>query len=853
MKKIFPIIMMLFFYINTNAQKGNGGAYNIGHLYLKVIDSTTGKPMGDASVVLLSINFDTTTKTNKEILISGLTTQNNGDFSLIDLSIIGPKKLTITAVGFKTFEKVVNFNPAGGLNGIDMDLGNISLEPQAKELEAVVLQLDKPNMKLDIDKKVFYVDKNIVSAGGTALDVMKNVPSVQVSIDGSVKLRNAPPQIYLDGRPTTLTLDQIPADAIESVEVMTNPSAKYDASGGNAGILNIVLKKNRKQGYNGMVMTGVDSRGALTGMANFNVRQDKLNVTSTVYASQFNSKATGSTERLNLLSSPLVSVNQNNKNQTNGGFLFGRLGVDYFLNNRTTLSAAGIIVTGKFTPSENINFRTDTLFNTGKVSRFSNRESNSSTKFNSQGLQLGLKHNFQKAGKELTADFNFFHSNNPGSGLYTTSYFNSDGTVNGITAQQVQWGGNNKNITVQTDFVNPITDKIKVEAGLRAQLTDQETNYDQQISSGGGVFLPTPLSAGNFKNKNSVYAAYATFSQAINDFGYKVGVRAESSKYEGELLTTKEKFSNDYPVSLFPSIFLSQKLKNKQELQLSYTRRINRPGFNQILPFTNYTDSLNITRGNPDLKPEFTNSVEASYSKTFKKGNNLLFSIYYKQSNDLITRYLTKDINPFTGKDDIIASYINANSSYSTGAEITSINKLTKWWDITTNVNLYNSKINTDNVLGSSPDARWSWFGKFNSNFKLPKKFTAQLSVNYQSKTNLPVNTGGNVFDGGTQLQAAAQGYIRAYWATDIAIKKSFLKNDVGNATLSFSDIFRTRRMSQYSESQYFIQDYSQLTNPQTVKLTLTFRFGKFDASLFKRQNTKSQQDGMQGAMDGMQ
>src|SRR5206468_1517921 len=158
------------------------------------------------------------------------------------------------------------------------------------------------------------------------------------------------------------------------------------------------------------------------------------------------------------------------------------------------------------------------------------------------------------------------------------------------------------------------------------------------------------------------------------------------------------------------------------------------------IPYTDYTDSLNITRGNPGLTPEFTTSFEMSYGKTFKGNNNILTSLYYKHTNNLITRYLAQDINPFTGKEDIINTFVNANSSYSYGAELTSVNNLTKWWDVTTNLNLYKSKINTDNISGTSQDALLSWFGKFNSNFKLPNNFSFQLSGLYQSKTNIPVN-----------------------------------------------------------------------------------------------------------------
>jgi ferric enterobactin receptor len=852
MKKILSAVVLLMSIMFLKAQTP-GAIPNIGHIYGKIIDSVTGKPISDVSVILLQNRMDTATKKRKDFLLKGMNTKTNGEFSLSDLPIMGQLKLKISAIGYKPVEKAIAFQMSGGLNAIDKDLGNIGLANDAKSLEGVTVVASKPFMKLDIDKKVFNVEKNLVSAGGTALDVMRNVPSVQVDIDGSVKLRNAPPQIYIDGRPTTLSLDQIPADAIESVEVITNPSAKYDASGGNAGILNIVLKKNKKKGYNGNVMAGVDRRGALNGMGSFNLRQDKFNFSTTLFGSQFKNRSEGTTERLNLLGMPQTLVNQHNNNKTNGGFLFGRMGIDYFLTNRTTLSVAGIIVNGKFKPEGIIDIVTDSLFNSGKISQFSNRISNSTTEFNAKGLQFGMKHNFKKAGEELTADFNYFSSTSNGNDLNTTNYLNNTGGLKNLTQQKITRDGNNKNMTIQTDYVNPITDKIKLETGLRAQINNVRNNNELHFrADNNGNFILLPSGTSNYKDANYVYAAYATFSQSIKSFGYKVGLRAERSNYAGELKNTGQKFSNDYPISLFPSVFLSQKLKNKQELQLSYTRRITRPGFNQIIPYTDYSDSLNIRRGNPALVPQFTNSIEASYSKTFKGNNSLLFSVYYKQSTDLITSYLIQDINPATGNNDIINTYINANSSYSTGAEITAVNKLTKWWDITTNVNVYNSKINTDNIIGASQDARWSWFGKFNSNFKLPKKFTAQLSVNYQSKTNLAAGSGGGMFGGGSQSQAAAQGYIKAYWATDVAIKKAFLKNDAASLTLSFSDIFKTRKVEQHSQSSFFIQDYSQLNNPQMVRLTFTYRFGKFDASLFKRQNAKSQQEGMQGAMEGM-
>jgi ferric enterobactin receptor len=411
--------------------------------------------------------------------------------------------------------------------------------------------------------------------------------------------------------------------------------------------------------------------------------------------------------------------------------------------------------------------------------------------------------------------------------------------------------GTNEFLTVQTDYTNPLSSVTKLETGLRAQLRNTVSNNDNFRGVPDAALVKIPAGTSNYKNTDNVYAAYVSVKSAIKNFGYQVGLRAESSEYNGQLTNTGETFGNKYPISLFPSLFLSQKFENRQELQFSYTRRINRANFFQLIPFTDYTDSLNISRGNPNLVPEFTSSYEMSYSKTFKGNNNILGSLYYKHSTDLITRFLNKDINPFTGKQDIINTFINANSSYSYGAEVTSVNAVAKWWDVTSNLNLYKSKINTDNILGTSQDAMLSWFGKFNSTFKLPKTFSVQLSADYQSKTNLPVTSGqGGGFGGGGfgQAQSSSQGFIRPFWGMDLAVRKTFLKNNAATLSVSFSDMFRTRKQDQHSESIYFTQDYYRLNNPQMVRVNLSYRFGKMDMSLFKRQNLKStgNQDAMQ-------
>jgi ferric enterobactin receptor len=880
MKNLLLIMVFLAGAFSLQAQFPVGGAGkgipNMGHVYGKLIDSS-GHPISEASVLLMQNKYDTATKKSKQVLLKGLTTTAKGEFSFEDLPIFGTLKLKISASGYKPIEQNVQFQvkmPAGGapkpgtdpaqainamgstINGFDKDLGNIKLTIDIAQLQTVTVSASLPTLRLDADKKVYNVEKDLVNAGGTALDVMKNVPSVNVDIDGNLTLRNAPPILYIDGRPTTLTLDQIPADAIESVEVITNPSAKYDASGGGAGIVNIVLKKNRKTGYNGNVRVGVDSHGALNGGLNFNLRQNKFNFTANGFYNQNHSVTDGNVNRFNNTDTA-TSIYQTLVNKNKGAFAFGSLGLDYFVSNRTTFSLTGIHVHGQFSPNQLLDITNNTFFPSGTETDYSQRTVNTNREFNANGFQFAFKHLFPREGENITADANYFAGMNVNNALTVTNYLQgSPGSPAGNTEQQrVNGNGTNKFLTIQTDYVHPFDAKTKLEAGLRVNtqhlVSNTLTYYD---TTGKNNFYPVPAASTNYNNTNNVYAAYVSFTSAINDFGYQLGLRAESSNYTGELINEKMNFSNSYPISLFPSLFLSQKLKNKQELQISYTRRINRPNFFQLIPFTDYSDSLNITRGNPNLVPEFTNSFEFSYLKTLKGNNTFLASLYYKRTDNLITRFVDTFTNAISGKPDLVNTWVNANYSQTVGAEFTAVNTITKWFDLTTNVNVYNSYINVTNVQTQSQPSLWSWFGKINANFKLPWKLKMQVTGFYQSKSNLPVNSGNNQGGGpggGNVITSASQGYISAFWAVDAALSKSFLKNDAASVSLSVSDLFRSRWSDQFSESQYFTQQYNRIRDPQLLKLNFTYKFGKMDVSLFKRKNMNT--SGSQDAMQGMQ
>jgi hypothetical protein len=492
MRKIITAFSLLLVVLIASAQPpmgGNrgGGQQMNGRFYGKLVDSKSGKAVEFASVQLVQNKFDTASKSRKDVVIAGMLTKANGEFSLENLPLFAQYKLKATAIGFTTLEQKVGFDlkmPAGGTGGggdmssmlgmIDKDLGNIKMELNEKVLENVTVNSSAPGLKLGIDRKVFNVDKNLVSAGGTAVDVMRNVPSLNVDIDGNVILRNNTPQIFVDGRPTNLTLDQIPADAVQSVELITNPSAKFDASGGTAGILNIVLKKEKKVGYNGNLRTNIDSRARIGLGSDINLRQQKFNVFANGMYAQRKSISTGITHRQNFYTTPDTIFNQNDRSTQLGNFAFGRAGLDYFVSNRNTISISGVYVRGKFKP----NTLSDILYDTMSAP-FYNEKRNSNTvgQFRNLGSQVSYKHTFPKAGQELTADLNYNSSRNSNTGNIQSDYFKLPQNQSlGNYKQQQIINGENKNTTIQADYTNPITDKSKFEVGARVQLRKTSSN-----------------------------------------------------------------------------------------------------------------------------------------------------------------------------------------------------------------------------------------------------------------------------------------------------------------------------------------------------------------------------------------
>ncbi|WP_161596924.1 outer membrane beta-barrel family protein [Chitinophaga vietnamensis] len=817
---------LLLFQCSLFAQQpgGNGkaAAGNTGSLYGKLIDAQTGKPIEYASVALLRPDSSVAT---------GMLSKPNGDFSFENIAL-GKYLLKINFIGYETIFKAATLSGKSA----NVDAGNIKLKPNVKSLAAVNVVGEKPAYTMAIDKRVFNVDKNLASIGGTATDVLKQVPSVNVDIDGNVSVRNGTPTIFVDGRPTTLTLDQIPADAIDKIEVVTNPSAKYDAEG-MSGILNIVLKKNKKAGINGLISAGGSSLGSSNGGIDFNLRQEKFNFFVNY---NFRNRVSPMTSRLfrkNIGADTTTYLEQLQDGDFYRRFQTGRIGFDWFIDNRNTLTISENLTGGNFN-KYNDQTLNELDINRQKV-RYGTGIDNTKNGFRNYTTQLGYKHNFAKEGHELTADFTYNYATGDNSTDYSLQYYDLKGAPLYSPKQPEKRYGNGDGTTTyltgQVDYVNPLTEKSKIEMGLRTNsrsFNNKMNTYGLDYPT-GKYNLDTALS-NNYHYQEMINAAYASYTGAVNDFGYQVGLRAEQSFYNGETrLGTKDSYKVNYPISLFPSIFLSQKFKGDHELQLNYSRRIRRPWFRDLLPTIDYSGQ-SASRGNPELKPEFTNSFELSYLKDFAHKHNLLVSLYYRNTENAITDFYVDTVLQLNGQQQrVLLSYpINASTRNSYGAEITVRSQLTKIWDVTTNLNFAQTKINATQQNSNLSNQGFIWFGKLNSNTKLPWNLTLQVAAEYESKQILP------------------QGEREPTWSADAAVKKDFLKNKALSISLGINDIFNTDRNLSYTNTAFSEQENYRKRLTRELRLNAVWRFGKMDTHLFKRKSNKQEGNGDMGGGD---
>lgn len=796
---------------NGGQARGQGRQMSMsGHVYGKVLDAKTNKAVSFATVGVI--------RAKDSSVVTGVLSESNGNFSVDNLRP-GEFLLRINFIGYEPMYKSFALTP----QSMEKDLGNFKLQPSSQMLKEAVVTADKSTFEMAIDKKVFNVDKNLASKGGTATDALRQVPTVNVDIDGNVSLRNGSPTIFVDGKKSPLTLDQIPADEIENIEIITNPSAKYDADG-MSGIINITLKKDRKPGVNGMIMAGVGTHDQYNGGVNLNIYKKPLNFTLNYFANSRPRIMDGHTDRTNFNNTYL---SQQSHEYGTGLFQVGRVGLDYFIDNRNTLSLSGGVGGGNH--DENGTIYSD-YFNAGKeMDSSSIRTTREKNNFNFISGDLDYTHNFAKEKEQLTVQGSYRRFKGPGNGSYVTNYLDPDSKpLRDVNTQQFSSGGSNNIYTFQSDYTDPLNEgKAKLDGGVKATIV-KSNNYSNVLDKqSDGSYIKDLLASYNYSFKQRDYAAYVNFSNQLGNFGYQAGLRFEQYDYTGTLIDSNYSFNYNKP-GLFPSIFLSQKLGGNQELQLNYSRRVDRPNFWQISPRIDYEDPQNLRKGNPELEPEYTNSFEFSYNNIFG-ASNFLATVYFRNTNNLITSYVTPISN-----DTLLSTFVNASSSNTYGAELTLRSPVTDWWTITANANLFQTDIKASNIKTGLSNSGFSWFAKVNSEMRLPASFVLQLTGNYEADRVIP------------------QGKEKGSGSLDVGLKKDFLQSKALTVTLSGSDIFNTDRNRRYTESEgYFTQDSYRKRLSRVFKINLSYRFGKQDFSLFKRKPKQQQGNDQDMMMQG--
>lgn len=800
-----------------------------GKLYGRITDEKTKKGIDAASVQLFIVKEQD--GIFKDSLVRGMLTKPNGDFSFEGLPLNDSLKMMLSAVGYAFTE--YGLNPIGATGA--QDAGNIKLVPEATVLDNVTVTASRPTMQMGIDRKVFNVEKNLMATGGTAVDIMRNIPSITVDVEGNIELRNSTPQIFIDGRPTILTLEQIPADNIERVELITNPSAKFDAASGG-GIINVILKKNRRLGFNGTVSAGIGTPEVLNGNANLNLREGKFNFFLSGGYNQSGGVARGETFRQNKVNGVTDNFfNQYNRNERDRKFNNIRYGIDYFLDNRNTLSVSQNLTDGRFANRETQD--QEYLNSAGILERTGYRVSSGRNGFKRNNVQLNYKHLFNSSGKELTADATY----NGGSGTNTTNilntYTNADGTEYASPSNVRNAGSSdNDQWTFQLDYVNPINDTRKIETGLRSFINNSNSMFSTFSIDNGGAETKLPLS-NNYSFRELVHAGYFTYTDQFKGIGYQAGLRTEISDFEGTLIDSARTFGYKYPNqlkdiwdALFPSLYLSKQVSENTELQLNYSRRIRRPGFRQVNPFIDINDPVNLQQGNPELRPEFTNSLEFNLNQKYKKGN-FLGVIYYRNNNGDITQYsdtisaaqYQQLNNAAVDPNAILNTYINAQSTNRLGLELTLQHKFTRNFDIVPTMNFQYRKVNANVGDLNLSNEGFNWESK--------------LIVNYKITNASPVfnNLGFQVTGEYESPEIIPQGRRKEQYGVDFAMRKDLFKDNKGNITFAIDDVFNSKRFGTIYDTDAFYQDSYRRWRVRTFRVTLSYRFGDNNFSLFNR------------------
>lgn len=604
-----------------------------------------------------AIPYVTVALLDQDQVITGTITNDNGGFELT----VPAKNQTLQFqfIGYKTLE--MDINPDQKV----VELGTIELEPDSVTLEGVEIVAEQSTIEQKIDRKVIHVGRDLASVGATASEIMSNIPSVNVDQDGNLSLRgNNNVRVLIDGKPSNLSSDQvlkqIPSSSIKSIELITNPSAKYNPEG-MSGIINIVLHKKSNDGFNATLNTGVTLHkyASNTNSIDLNLRKNKLNFFANASNTTGKSSNTGEIIRFDQNSIQNVDVKSKNSN-----FLY-KVGLDYYIDDNNTIS----FYTNQSQYDGPTDVYTQNLYPDGNFENIY-QQSTYKGKNRNSSYNLAYKHLFNDQGHNLDFEVNYNDSKSDAKGYYMNEFTTSDSySYNDASL-------NTGNITsINIDYVNPINDKSKLELGAEARIS-RTKNFSDNLEN---PMIPTDQKLIDYDYDYDIYSLYATFGQKFSKLSYQVGVRAENYKVNSKLNGNKD-FSDDY-VNLYPSVFVGYDLSDNDMLQVSYSRRVDRPGVWQTRPTRQFATPTLTSKGNPELKPQFTNSVELNYTRILGTKGSITAGVYYRRINDVINQIILDDPDN-ENPNALLMTYDNFDSNNAYGFEISANLKLRPWLDI---------------------------------------------------------------------------------------------------------------------------------------------------------------------------
>lgn len=779
-----------------------------------IADSETGKPIEFATASLFKINPG-----NPDSLITGAITSSSGKFRIEQVPH-GKFRLDVTFIGYNVLHKdSIVISPSS----LEVDLGKLTIAPNSELLKEVEVVGEKRMLEMAIDKKVFNVEKNIVSAGGSATDVLQNVPSVSVDIDGNISLRGSGNvTVLVDGKPSGLTgagraavLQQIPASSIESVEVITNPSVKYDPDG-MSGIINIVLKKNQKAGANGSISAGIGTGDKYNASGNLNFRNRKINVFVN-YSFRDNPRyGNGTMLRQNFFTDSTWYLNQYANSLSTPVSHMVKTGIDFFANDKNTLGVSTTLNSERGLNEERVEYQN--LDGMRYLTGLSFRDIDEEDASESADVSLYCKHIFNNPKQTISGELNYSGSIEKSEEKFSQQEYFTDYTPmpSNPNLQNTFTQRDYGIFTGLADYVQPMKEKARLETGVKSIVRNVENEFSSQSLDSGSLSWQNDSALDNhYFFQEQVHAGYGTYANAFGKFSFQVGLRLEQAYTFSKQRKAGTENKRDY-FSYFPGGHFSWKSSKSSEFQVSYSKRINRPSVQSLIAFMDYDDPLNIRLGNPDLKPEYIHSVEISHAFQNER-NTLTSSVYYRRVVDMIQRF--RSVDSLTG--GAIIRFENYAGSSNMGFEFVARNELFKWWALTSNLNLYRSVIDATNIDSDLHNEGFGWSGKMTSNFSFPKAFQLQVSGNYRAPA--PV----------------ALGTMKAMYSVEFGVKKDIFKGK-GNLNLNVGDIFDTRQFGIDIVQPGYRHSFTRKRESRIVTLNFTYKFGKSEG----RQKQKGRGEG---------